>query len=228
MTNLSELKNLFKNKNLLIQALTHKSWVNEHPGDRKSNERLEFLGDAVLEFVVSKDIYLKFPEQEEGYLTALRASLVNTKNLFSIAKKIEIGNEIFLSKGEEEGGGRENPSLLADTVEAIIGALYLDCGIETVGEFIHENLLEEVPEKIKGPLKDPKSILQEQIQAQGFTTPKYRVVQESGPDHDKKFVVEVLVNSVAKGMGEGKSKSQAEQEAAQNALEQIVVVEKTS
>lgn len=226
MTNLSELKNLFKNKNLLTQALTHKSWVNEHPGDRESNERLEFLGDAVLEFIVSKDIYLKFPEKEEGYLTALRASLVNTKNLFSIAKKIEIGSEIFLSKGEEEGGGRENPSLLADTVEAIIGALYLDCGIETVSEFIHNNLLEEVAEKIKGPLKDPKSLLQEQMQAQGFTTPKYRVVQESGPDHDKKFVVEVLVENISKGEGDGKSKSQAEQAAAQNALDKLVSVDK--
>ena len=116
----------FKNKSLLDLALTHRSWVNEHKGVRTSNERLEFLGDAVLEFVVSKEIYKKFPDKEEGYLTALRANLVNTVSLTEIAKKLNLGSILYLSKGEEESGGRTNPSLLADTVEAIIGAIFID------------------------------------------------------------------------------------------------------
>src|SRR3972149_11677460 len=109
------LKKLFSDDELLAQSLTHKSWVNEHPGERASNERLEFLGDAILEFVISKTLYSAFPDKEEGYLTALRANLVNTENLANLAKKLEVGRYIYLSKGEEEGGGRDNPSLLADT-----------------------------------------------------------------------------------------------------------------
>src|SRR3989344_6126521 len=126
MNDLDSLSSLFKNKELLKQALTHRSWVNENPKERGSNERLEFLGDAILEFLVSKEIYLRFPDKEEGYLTALRANLVNTQNLAKIAEKLKVGDKLFLSKGEEDGGGRENPSLLADTVEAIIGAIYID------------------------------------------------------------------------------------------------------
>src|SRR3989344_8156149 len=123
MTNLADL---FKNKELLDQALTHRSWVNEHKNLRRSNERLEFLGDAVLEFVVSEVIYNKFRDQEEGYLTALRAKIVNTVSLAAVAQKMDLGKHIFLSKGEEETGGRTNTSLLADTVESIIGAIFID------------------------------------------------------------------------------------------------------
>lgn len=219
MTDITQLKNLFKDKELLIQALTHKSWVNEHPGARGTNERLEFLGDAVLEFIVSDHLYREFPDKEEGYLTALRANLVNTQNLAEVAKKLSIGHELLLSKGEEEGGGRENTSILADTVEAIIGAIFIDQGAGAATSFVNENLLEEVSEKVKGPLKDPKSILQELVQAEGFSTPKYKVIEESGPDHNKKFVVEVSIDGEKKGLGEGKSKNLAEQEAAKNALE---------
>lgn len=221
MTDITKLKSLFKDKDVLTLALTHKSWVNEHPGVRGTNERLEFLGDAVLEFLVSRELYEKFPEKEEGYLTALRANLVNTDNLASVAKRLGVGEALFLSKGEEEGGGRENPSLLADTVEAIIGALYLDQGIEIVSEFIAQNIIVEIPEKVSGHLKDPKSRLQEYLQGKGLPAPRYKVVEESGPDHDKKFVIEVTVGSKPWSRGEGKSKAIAEQDAAQKALSMV-------
>jgi ribonuclease-3 len=219
MTDIGKLKNLFKNKSLLDLALTHKSWVNEHPQHQRSNERLEFLGDAILEFVITEVLYENFPQREEGYLTALRAKLVNTENLSHLAEKLEVGQLIYLSRGEEEGGGRTNPSLLADTVEAIIGALYLDQGLDPVREFIKENLVTEIPQKVALPLKDPKSRLQENVQARGLPAPKYKVIQESGPDHNKKFIIEVFINEKSFARGEGKSKSQAEQDAAEKALE---------
>lgn len=212
------MNKLFKNQDLYLQALTHRSWVNENDGDRGTNERLEFLGDAVLEFVVSKAIYDKFPNQEEGYLTALRANLVNTKNLSQVAEKLNIGAEIFLSKGEIDGGGRSNPSLLADTVEAIIGALFLDQGIEASKKFIEDNILVDVEKKAALPLKDSKSLLQEKVQAKNLPAPKYQVISESGPDHSKEFTVEVVINGKAEATGQGKSKSDAEQSAATNAL----------
>jgi ribonuclease-3 len=208
----------FINKDLLETALTHKSCLNENPDLKESNERLEFLGDAILEFVITETLYKSFPDKQEGYLTSLRANLVNTQNLAEVAKKLNIGNLIHLSKGEEDGGGRENPSLLSDTVEAIIGALYLDQGLEKVEEFIKQNLVTEIPEKTAKPLKDAKSRFQEYIQAKGLPAPKYKVLKESGPDHDRDFVVQVLVEGKVMGEGVGKSKSQAEQEAAKKAL----------
>lgn len=221
MTDITKLKSLFKDKDLLTLALTHKSWVNEHPGVRGTNERLEFLGDAILEFVVSNSLFEKFPEKEEGYLTALRANLVNSDNLAKVAKKLKVGESLFLSKGEEEGGGRENPSLLGDTVEAIIGALYLDQGIDTVYEFIAQNIIVEIPEKVSGHLKDPKSRLQEYVQGKGLLAPRYKVIEQSGPDHDKKFVIEVSISGKSWGEGIGKSKAIAQQEAAQKALDMV-------
>lgn len=216
------MNKLFNNQNLYLQALTHRSWVNENDGGRGTNERLEFLGDAVLEFVVSKAIYDKYPNEEEGYLTALRANLVNTKNLSQVAERLKIGDEIFLSKGEIDGGGRTNSSLLADTVEAIIGALFLDQGIEASKKFIDENILIDVDKKASLPLKDPKSLLQEKVQAKNQPAPKYQVVDEAGPDHNKQFTVEVIVNGQPMARGIGKSKSEAEQDAASNALESMV------
>lgn len=221
MTGIKELSKLFKNRKMLDQALTHKSWVNENEKERGTNERLEFLGDAVLEFVVSKEIYSKFPKKEEGYLTALRANIVNTQNLAMVATQIELGKELFLSKGEEETGGRTNPSLLADTVEAIIGALYLDVGLSVAEDFIKENLLNNVEEKAKMPLKDAKSRLQEQIQAKGIPAPRYQVYSEKGPDHAKEFVVEVIVNGKSLASGSGKSKAEAEQNAALAGLDKL-------
>ncbi|KKU04118.1 MAG: Ribonuclease 3 [Candidatus Woesebacteria bacterium GW2011_GWD1_47_21] len=221
MTDITKLKSLFKDKDVFALALTHKSWVNEHPGGGGTNERLEFLGDAILEFVVSRELYQKFPEKEEGYLTALRANLVNTDNLANVAKRLGVGESLFLSKGEEEGGGRENPSLLADTVEAIIGALYLDRGLDVVSEFIGQNIIVEIPEKVSGPLKDAKSRLQEYVQGQGLPAPRYKVIEEAGPDHNKEFVIEVAIDGKSWGKGLGKSKAVAEQEAAQKALSMV-------
>ncbi len=221
MQNLAKIKEQFKSPDLFDQALTHRSWVNENKNIRNTNERLEFLGDAVLEFVVSDYLYKNFEDKEEGYLTALRANLVNTQNLASVAQSLEVGKFLFLSKGEDEGGGRENQSLLADTVEAIIGVIYLELGLKKATEFINENILKDVNDKLKSPLKDPKSLLQEKVQAQGNGTPKYKVVKEIGPDHAKKFVVEVYVANKSIAEGIGKSKSIAEQEAAKVALGHI-------
>ncbi len=222
MDNISSLKKLFTDQELLTQALTHKSWVNEHKGERESNERLEFLGDAILEFIITEDLYEKFPKEQEGYLTALRANLVNTQNLAALALRLNLGSELFLSKGEEEGGGRKNTSLLADTVEALIGALYIDQGLDAVKGFIGENLVTEIPDKVAQPLKDAKSRLQEYVQAKGIAAPKYKVAEESGPDHEKRFVVEVQVAGESWGIGEGKSKNLAEQAAAEKALEKVI------
>jgi ribonuclease-3 len=218
MTSIDKVKNDFNDKSLFDHALTHRSWVNEHKGVRTSNERLEFLGDAILEFVASKEIFVKFPEKEEGYLTALRANLVNTLALAEVAKKLNLGPILFLSKGEEDGGGRANTSLLANTLEAIIGAIFVDRGISEASEFIKENILPEVEIKAVGPLKDAKSSLQELVQSKGYPAPKYQVAEESGPDHNKKFVIEVMVNGKSWGKGSGKSKSLAEQEAARQIL----------
>src|SRR3989344_5354787 len=218
---MSNLASLFQNEEFYTLALTHKSWVNEHPGKRTSNERLEFLGDAVLEFVVSKEIYSRFPDKEEGYLTALRANLVNTISLPSVAKKFELGENLFFSKGEEETGGRKNPSLLANTFEAFVGSLFLDVKLSKVEVFIGEHLLTSIDENIKEPLKDPKSLFQEYVQAQGYSAPRYEVIAEKGPDHNKVFTLQVLVNGSAWGVGEGRNKCEAAQEAARQALKQI-------
>lgn len=222
MTQAEKLTTFFKNQELLEQAFTHKSWVNENQNKRESNERLEFLGDAVLEFIVSKEIYLTFPKKEEGYLTTLRSNLVNTKNLAHIAEKLGIGEKIHLSRGEEEGEGRTNPSLLADTLEAVIGALFLDQGIDTAYEFVKKHLLSEVPEKISKPLKDAKSRLQEYVQSKGHPAPIYKVIKTSGPDHNREFIVDVLVSGKPKGRGKGKNKNNATQAAAKNALKDIL------
>lgn len=217
---MKSLPDIFEDKTLFDQALTHRSWVNEHKGIRQSNERLEFLGDAVLEFVVSRELFKLFPEKEEGYLTALRANIVNTVSLAKVAEDLKLGEGIFLSKGEEEGGGRQNSSLLADTVEAIIGAIFIDQGISKAEDFIQQYLLNNLEKRTQEPLKDPKSQLQEFVQSRSLPTPKYKVVKEYGPDHDKKFVIEVLVGDSSWGRGEGKSKALAEQEAAGQALAQ--------
>ncbi len=222
MSNFKDLKKTFKDKSHLTLALTHKSWVNEHKGLRESNERLEFLGDAILEFVVSRELYKKFPQKEEGYLTALRANIVNTVSLANVAKKIGIGKSLYLSKGEEEGGGRQNPSLLANTVEAIIGALYLDQGMNPTVKFIKENILSELPEIVAKPLKDAKSRLQEFVQAKGLPAPKYEVVGESGPDHAKQFTIEVMVEGKPWGKGVGRNKSEATQDAARKVLKNFL------
>ena len=218
MTIINNLVKTFTDKKLVEQALTHRSWVNEHKNLRETNERLEFLGDAILEYVVSDFLYKKFTNEDEGFLTALRANIVNTVNLARVGSKLEIGDALFLSKGEEETGGRTNISLLADTIEAIIGAIFIDKGIDAARKFIETNITNDTDNIVKKPLKDAKSRLQEKIQSEGFPAPKYQVKKETGPDHNKKFIVEVSSNGEIMSLGEGKSKSAAEQDAAQKAL----------
>lgn len=215
---IQKIKSQFKNPSLFEQALTHRSWLNENKDVTESNERLEFLGDAVLEYVVSSTLFRKLPQKEEGFLTALRANIVNTKNLSKLARRLDLGAHLLMSKGERSSGGAENPGLLANTVEAIIGAIYIDQGLEAASGFIKKNLLHDLEKKLKEPLKDPKSLLQEKVQAQNMPTPEYRVVSESGPDHAKNFIVEVIVGDKLKATGEGSSKNRAQQDAAQAAL----------
>lgn len=224
-TNLDQIRKNFKDPKLLDQALTHRSWINENPGIRAHNERLEFLGDAVLELVVSMHIFFSLPDKEEGFLTPLRANLVNTHNLSQVAKKLNVGESLFVSKGEESSGGRSNPSLLANTIESIIGAIYLDGGYEKAEKFITENILSELNEKLSNPLKDPKSILQEKLQADDKPAPRYNVLEESGPDHNKTFIVEARTNGEVLAQGKGKSKSEAQRAAASAALAKLTEIE---
>ena len=218
MNNIPTVRNLFTNKELFELALTHRSYVNENSDVDQNNERLEFLGDAILEYVVSSFLFKEFPDKEEGFLTAFRANIVNTVNLAALAKDLRLGEIIKLSRGEEQGNGRENESLLADTVEAIIGAIYIDQGLPAAEQFIDVNLLSDIDQKLKEPLKDPKSSLQETVQAKGLPAPRYHVASEKGPDHNKEFEVEVYVEDKKLSAGSGKSKSRAEQAAAAAAL----------
>lgn len=213
----------FRDDSLLQTALTHRSSLNENfSPSRVSNERLEFLGDAVLELATTKFLYRKLPKEDEGMLTAFRSALVKTTTLAQVAKSLKLGEKIYMSKGEEATGGRTNPSILADTTEAIIGALYLDQDFQKVEEFLNKHLFPKFDNiKQQKLYRDSKSLLQETVQAAGNPTPEYKVVTAVGPDHNKEFTVNVIVNAEIKGTGRGKSKQQAQQEAARDALEKI-------
>lgn len=207
---------------LLNRALTHRSYLNEHPEALEDNERLEFLGDAVLDFLVGAWLYNRFPELPEGNLTRLRSALVRTEQLAQFAGNINLGSAILLGHGEEEAGGRERPALLCGTFEALIGALYLDSGIVAVQAFVAP-MLESAAEEILSDHrdKDPKSLLQEWAQAQGYGTPSYRTVSATGPDHAKIFTVEVYIQGERYGRGVGNSKQAAAKFAAREALKFI-------
>lgn len=208
----------FNNQNLLRQALTHRSAINEGKG-RANNERLEFLGDAVIELVVSDFVYRTFPNRSEGELTQTRTALVRTETLASLSQSLGLDQKMFLSRGEEQAGGRQNQSLLADTLEAVVGALYLDQGLPQADSFLMETLLKGAEEKIQKAIAlDAKSKLQEIIQAKGDPTPSYRIIKKQGPDHNRLFTAEVLVSGKTIAAGVGKSKQEAEQDAAKNAL----------
>lgn len=210
----------FKNPKLCEQAFIHRSYLNEVRKKRlKSNERLEFLGDSVLSLLTSKFLYDRFPEEGEGNLTNMRSSLVCTKTLSKISAKLSLGKFLVMSKGEVKEGGRNNPSILADTFEALIGAIYLDQGIARAKEFI-EKFLFSTSEKIlrNQSLKDPKSLLQEKIQERIPVSPSYKVLKEEGPDHAKKFSVGVFLEKKLLGQGEGRNKQEAEESAAKYAL----------
>lgn len=217
----------FNNQQLLITALSHRSSLNEvNSGTTatESYERLEFLGDAVLELVTTEFLFEQFPDEPEGVLTSYRSSLVKTTTLAQVARELKLGEKMFMSKGEEATGGRENDGLLADVFEAVIGALYLDQGFKAVKQFLAEQLFPKFAEiKSKKLYRDSKSLLQEVVQAKGLPTPVYDVIAEQGPDHDKTFTVEVKVNNQVVGKGTGKSKQLAQQEAASQALERFDV-----
>src|SRR3989344_2791529 len=201
-----------KNDKLLREALTHRSYLNESKEKINSNERLEFLGDSILSFVVSGYLFSNYPEFNEGKLTNLRSLLVNTKMLAELAKECDLGSKLRLSKGEEESGGRKNQSLLADTFEAYLGALFMDQGIIEAEKFIESAVIPRTEAFIeKNMLKDPKSMLQEYVQSQKQNSPLYKVMSETGPAHARQFNVGVFVGEKLLGQGEGKSKQEAEE-----------------
>lgn len=211
----------FKNKDLLIQAFCHRSYLNESPGFYLShNERLEFLGDAVLELVITEHLYKKYPQKPEGELTNWRASLVNAKMLSEVAKKLGFNDFLLLSKGEAQETGKARQYILANTFEAFVGATYLDRGYKKCDEFIKKYLLIELPDIIKNNLfKDSKSRFQEEAQEKVGITPTYKVMKEWGPDHAKHFTIGVFLDNELIAKGEGSSKQEAEEVAAKNALQ---------
>lgn len=211
-----------KNLELYISAFTHRSYLNEHRGfELPHNERLEFLGDAVLELVATEHLYKTY-EHPEGELTNFRSALVNYKMLSEIAKRMGLEEYLLMSRGEAKDTGRARQVILANTIEALIGALYLDLGYEPSRAFIEKEVLVELPTIISGEkYLDPKSQLQEMVQDKYGVTPTYKVISESGPDHDKVFVVAGFQGSKEIGRGEGPSKQEAEVSAAENALKKL-------
>ncbi len=208
-----------KDEKLLEEALTHRSYLNENPG-QNSNERLEFLGDSVLQVLSSTELFRRFPEFPEGKLTNLRSALVRTETLAKTAEKLHLGDFLLMSKGEQQSGGQKNYSLLADTFEAVLGAIYLDQGIDTAREFLEKNLFGEIEllanEEV---LYDYKSKLQETTQKTLKAAPVYKVLKTQGPDHDRIFTVGVFAKGKKLAEGAGKSKREGEQKAAQVALD---------
>jgi ribonuclease III len=209
----------FRNMLLLRRALTHRSFLNEHPEAIEDNERLEFLGDAVLDFLVGAWLFNRFPEMREGDLTRLRSALVRTEQLAEFAAAFGFGAALRLGRGESLAGGRKRIALLCATFEAVIGSLYIDSGMQAVRAFV-EPLLEPASNQVLESNRelDAKSRLQELVQSQGFTPPQYRTVNSQGPEHNKVFEVEVIVNGEVVARGNGSSKQSAAQQAAQMAL----------
>ncbi|MBU0612198.1 ribonuclease III [Patescibacteria group bacterium] len=213
-------KVFFKDKELLKQAFLHRSYINENPSVGLShNERLEFLGDAVLELIVTDFLYKKYPNYTEGELTALRSALVNAIIISEVASKIGMNDCLLLSKGEAKDVGKARQYILANTYEAYVGAVYLDQGYDVVNKFVKETLLPYTEEIVSKKLwRDAKSLIQEKAQEFEGITPSYKVLHESGPDHDKHFTVGIFFGSNLVGEGKGKSKQEAEQKAAESAL----------
>lgn len=214
----------FRDPALLRQAFIHRSYLNERPGEGlHSNERLEYLGDSVLGFVVSEYLYRTFPDASEGQLTTVRAAVVRTEMLTRLALALDLGSYLLLSKGEEASGGRSRPGVLARTMEALIGGLYLDRGLEAVRSVLEQCLAPEIRAVVDADAsKDAKSKLQELAQAELGVTPVYRMTRATGPDHAKRFEVDVLIGDRVAGRGEGGTKQRAEQRAASHALAQWV------
>ncbi len=210
----------FRDQKLLEQAFTHRSYLNENRGlGREHNERLEFLGDAVLELVVTEFLYAKYPQKPEGDLTAYRAALVNTISISDAGTKLGINDYLYLSKGEAKDTGRARQIILANAFEALIGALYLDQGYDVARDFIASQLFDKADEIVEKNLwQDAKSRFQEMAQEKGGITPSYQLQSQSGPDHARTFTIGAYIGKEKIAVGQGKSKQEAEQDAAQNAL----------
>lgn len=200
-------------------AFIHRSYLNEAKEPLESNERLEFLGDTILSFITSTYLFAQRPKDTEGELTNLRAFIVKTESLAKAAEQLRLGSFLKMSKGELVSGGRENTQILANTFEAVLGAIFLDLGIEAASKFVHKTLLPVFQEEIKkGPPRDPKSQLQEEMQSKFQVSPKYKVISTAGPDHAKEFKVGVFIDGKKIGEGKGSSKQQAEEQSAKEAL----------
>ncbi len=215
----------FRDTSLLEQAFIHSSYVNENPDSPlPDNERLEFLGDALLSFIVTEKLYHEFPHLAEGELTEIRVSLIREETLAQLASELKLGDHLFLAKGEEQTGGRGRQSNLADTFEALIGAIFLDQGLTATRDFILRKLHSQLEQiKTEGIGQNYKALLQEFTQAKYKLLPTYRIVEVSGPDHDKDFTVEVTLGDRILGTGSGKSKRSAEMEAARSAWEKLEI-----
>lgn len=214
----------FKSTEIRTLVFTHRSYLNESKEVSESNERLEFLGDSILSFVVSSHIYAQHPDIKEGDLTSLRSVLTNTQTLYLVSESMGLGSLLKMSKGEEDGGGRSNKTILANTYEAVVGGLFLDSGIDTARKFITETIINNANEFVgQQGLKDAKSMLQEYMQEKYKVSPDYKILDAQGPDHDKNYTSGVFLNGelIAKGMGH--SKQEAEKDAAQKALEAMNV-----
>lgn len=216
----NEIKYTFKNKELLKKALTHTSYANEKRIE--SNEKLEFLGDSILEFISSKYLYSNYPSLKEGEMTKVRATVVCEKSLYKIAKKHNFSEFLYLGKSEQLTGGKDRPAILADSVEAIMAAMYLDGGLKEVEKFIINNLKEEIEIATKhvGD-RDYKTVLQEKLQEHGDVRIVYEITKEEGPDHNKSFEAQVSLNGKVLAKGKGKSKKEAHMQAAKKALENM-------
>ncbi|UCF77750.1 MAG: ribonuclease III [Candidatus Eiseniibacteriota bacterium] len=219
----------FENPEILRQALTHRSYVHENPTrGTESNGRMEFLGDSVLGLVANQFLYARFPLAEEGELTKMKSLLVSKAVLARSGRAMRLGQFLFLSEAEVESGGRERTSIIADSFEAIIGAIFLDQGLGAAGKFINEHLLRDANKIIRDSKhRNYKSILQEYVQGEHRVHPRYRVLSEEGPEHEKLFTVEVTVQKRVLGRGTGKNKKEAEQAAAREALTRMELLNKT-
>jgi len=214
----NEIKYKFKNIELLKTAFTHTSYA--HENKIQSNEKLEFLGDAILEFIVSNYLYKNYSKLKEGEMTKVRATVVCEKSLHKIALKFQFDKLLYLGKSEKLSGGNHKPAILADSVEAVIAAIYIDAGLEKAEQFILENLKNSIEEASKNVgKKDYKTVLQEELQKHGTVKIEYTIIREEGPDHDKTFVAEVRCDSKYLATGEGSTKKEAEMEAARQVLE---------
>lgn len=212
----------FKDKKLYDRVFTHRSFLNESTDVTESNERLEFLGDSILSFIISSYIFEHYPHLKEGELTALRSVLTNTQTLYKFAESLDLGQYLKLSRGEESTGGRTNKTILANTFEALLGGIYMDQGIDAATKFVNSVIITQIDEVVNDQgLKDPKSMLQEKTQEVHKMSPQYKIVREEGPDHAKIYTTGVFLNNRLLAEGTGHSKQESEKNAAEQALKNL-------